>query len=107
MPVSDLDVHRAAHLLIAQFGDNALAKAREMVEAMRRRDDLEGADTWLRIIIIAIGALRASSTDARGENGGTSFGPILDCEGYPSAEASMRRVGSGPRGSQAGWPISR
>jgi hypothetical protein len=64
MPVSDLDVHRAAHLLIAQFGDNALAKAREMVEAMRRRDDLEGADTWLRIII-AIGALRAPPTDAQ------------------------------------------
>jgi hypothetical protein len=64
MPVSDLDVHRAAHLLIAQFGDNALAKAREMVEAMRRRDDLDGADTWLRIII-AIGALRAPATDAR------------------------------------------
>jgi hypothetical protein len=64
MPVSDLDIHRAAHLLIAQFGENALAKAREMVEAMRRRDDLEGADTWLRIII-AIGALRAPPTDAR------------------------------------------
>jgi hypothetical protein len=64
MPVSDLDIHRAAHLLIAQFGENALAKAREMVEAMRRRDDLEGADTWLRIII-AIGALRAPPTDAQ------------------------------------------
>jgi hypothetical protein len=28
MPVSDHDIHRAAHLLIAQCGDNAVAKGR-------------------------------------------------------------------------------
>jgi hypothetical protein len=50
MPVSDLDINRSAHLWIQQHGDQALAKAREMVEAMRRKGDEEGADTWLRII---------------------------------------------------------
>jgi len=34
----------------------ATAKAREMVERMRRKGDHEGADTWLRIIV-AIGEL--------------------------------------------------
>jgi hypothetical protein len=37
MSVSDHDIHRAAHLLIAQCGDNAVAKASEMVETMRQR----------------------------------------------------------------------
>jgi hypothetical protein len=36
MSVSDLDVNRSAHLWIQQHGDQALAKAREMVETMRR-----------------------------------------------------------------------
>jgi hypothetical protein len=61
MPVSDLDIQRAAHLLIAQYGDDAVAKARERVETMRQRGDTEGADTWLRIIV-AIGALGAPPT---------------------------------------------
>jgi hypothetical protein len=64
MPVSDLDIHRAAHLLIAQYGDNAVATAREMVETMRERGDAEGADTWLRIIV-AIGTLGTPPTDSR------------------------------------------
>jgi hypothetical protein len=64
VPVSDLDIHRAAHLLIAEWGDQATAKAREMVETMRQKGDAEGADTWLRIIV-AIGTLGAPSTGAR------------------------------------------
>jgi hypothetical protein len=64
MPVSDLDIHRAAHLLIAQYGDNAVATAREMVETLRERGDAEGADTWLRIIV-AIGTLGTPPTDSR------------------------------------------
>jgi hypothetical protein len=64
MPVSDLDIHRAAHQWIAQHGENAVAKARKMVEAMRQQGDMEAADTWLRIII-AIGALGAPPTDSR------------------------------------------
>jgi hypothetical protein len=64
MPSSDLDIHRAAHQWIAQHGDDAVVKAREMVERMRERGDPEGADTWLRIIV-AIGTLGAPPTDSR------------------------------------------
>jgi hypothetical protein len=64
MSVSDLDIHRAAHQWIAQHGDLATAKAREMVEAMSRKGDDEGADTWLRIII-AIGTLGSPPTDSQ------------------------------------------
>jgi hypothetical protein len=35
-----------------------------MVEEMRRKGDLAGADTWLRIIV-AIGTLGAPPTEAR------------------------------------------
>ena len=56
MPVSDLDITRSAHLWIQQHGEQATAKAREMVEEMRRRGNVEGADVWLRIIA-AIGEL--------------------------------------------------
>ena len=45
-----------AHLCIQKHGEQATAKAREMVEQMREKGDHEGADTWLRIIV-AIGTL--------------------------------------------------
>lgn len=57
MPVSDIDIHRAAHLWLRRHGDMAVAQARKMVEQMWRKGDAEGADTWLRIIA-AIGTLR-------------------------------------------------
>jgi hypothetical protein len=43
MPPSDLDITRTANLWIQQHGDDATAKAREMVEKMRRRGDTDGA----------------------------------------------------------------
>ena len=61
MPPSDHDVQRQAHLWLQLCGDAATAKAREMVETMRKKD---GADTWLRIIV-AIGTLGTPPTDAR------------------------------------------
>jgi hypothetical protein len=64
MSVSDLDIARSAHLFIELHGDEATAKAREMVEQMRRKGDNEGADTWLRIIV-AIGELGEPPTEAR------------------------------------------
>jgi chorismate synthase len=64
MPISDLDIHRAAHSLIQQHGDNAMAKAREMVEKMRRRGDADGAGVWLHIIGV-IDTLGTPPTDAR------------------------------------------
>jgi uncharacterized protein YegL len=63
MPVSDLDIQRAAHLWIQQHGGDAMAKAREMVERMRRKGDDEGADTWLRIIVVI--ATLGAPTNAR------------------------------------------
>ncbi len=62
MPASDLDIARSAHLYIQLHGDDAVAKAREMVEAMRAKADDEGADAWLRIIA-AIGELGTLQTD--------------------------------------------
>jgi hypothetical protein len=64
MPVSDLDIQRYAHLFIQLHRDEATAKAREMVEQMRRIGDQEGADMWLRIIV-AIGELGEPPTEAR------------------------------------------
>ena len=63
MPVSDLDIARSAHLFIQLHGDEATAKAREMVGEMRRKRDNDGADTWLRIIV-AIGELGEPPTEA-------------------------------------------
>jgi hypothetical protein len=64
MAVSDLGIARSAHLFIQLHGDQATAKARQMVEQMRRKGDNDGADTWLRIIV-AIGELGEPPTDAR------------------------------------------
>ena len=64
MPVSNLDIHRSAYLWIQQHGDQATAKAHEMVEAVRAKGDNDGADTWLRIIA-AITALGTPPTEAR------------------------------------------
>ena len=64
MSISDLDVQRQAHSWIQRHGDGAVAKAREMVEEMRRKGDHEGADVWLRVIV-AIGSLGEPPTSAR------------------------------------------
>ena len=64
MSVSDFDIQRLAHLFIQLDGDRATAKARKMVEEMRRKGDNEGADTLLRIIV-AIGELGERPTEAR------------------------------------------
>ncbi len=64
MPISDLDIARSAHQWIQLHGDDAIAKARAMVEAMRAKGDAEGADTWLRIIV-AVTTLGTPPTGAR------------------------------------------
>lgn len=61
MPASALDIARSAHQWIQLHGDEAVAKARGMVEAMRQRGDAAGADTWLRIIV----AIVAGADDPR------------------------------------------
>ena len=50
MPISGLVIHRFAHLFIQLHGEKATAKARKMMEEMRRKGDHEGANTWLSII---------------------------------------------------------
>ena len=55
---------RLAHLFTQLDGDQATAKARKMVEQMRRKGDHDGADKWLRIIV-AIGELGEPPTEAR------------------------------------------
>ncbi len=64
IPISDLDIARSAHLYIQLHGDDAIAKAREMVERMQANEDKEGADTWLRIIV-AITELGTAPTETR------------------------------------------
>ncbi len=64
MPVSDLDIARLVHQWIALRSDEAIARAREMIEAMRAKGDTEGADAWLRIIA-AITMLGTPPTEAR------------------------------------------
>jgi hypothetical protein len=42
---------RSAHLNLDRYGDQAVAKAREMVRTLKERGDNDGADTSLRIIV--------------------------------------------------------
>jgi hypothetical protein len=52
MTMSDLDIRRSARTCIFEMhGDQAVAKAREMVRTMRECGDNDSADTWLRIIV--------------------------------------------------------
>jgi len=56
MPISDVVIHRFAHFFVHLHGDEATAKARDMMEQMRRKGDQDAADTW-RQIILDIGEL--------------------------------------------------
>jgi hypothetical protein len=51
MPVSDCVIRRFAHFFVHLHCDEAAAKARDMVDQMRRKGDQDGADTWLQIIL--------------------------------------------------------
>jgi hypothetical protein len=42
---------RAAHRHLDRYGDEAVAKAREMVRTLKDHGDNDGADTWLRMIV--------------------------------------------------------
>ena len=63
MTPSDLEIVRSATLFLELHGEEAIAKARDMVRAMRERSDNDGADRWLRIIV-AIGAMRQRASGA-------------------------------------------
>src|ERR1700730_13929121 len=62
MVVSDPDIHRAARLHLERHGDEAVAKARDMVRNLKEGGDDEAADTWLRIIVAIEVLQRGSAT---------------------------------------------
>ena len=47
--ISDLDIYRAANLVIKHHGVDAAIEAARMVERMMELGDLEGRDLWLLI----------------------------------------------------------
>jgi hypothetical protein len=64
MLVSDCVIRRFAHLFAHLHGDEAIVKAREMMEQLRRKGDQDGADTWLQITM-EIGEFARVATVAR------------------------------------------
>ena len=59
--ISDLDIYRAANLLICQHGGEAPIEAARKADLMLDRGDMEGRGVWLRIKR-AIGELQAPRT---------------------------------------------
>lgn len=49
MTVSDLDIYRAAHVLVEQHGADAEVVALERYAVMTMRGDNEGVEVWTRI----------------------------------------------------------
>ena len=61
--ISDLDTYRAANLLIARHGPDALIEAARMIDRMLELGDTEGQMVWRRIRS-AIGTLQAAPNGA-------------------------------------------
>jgi hypothetical protein len=65
MPISDLDIHRAANMLIQQHGeDGATAHARNRIEDLEAAGDQDGVAAWSRILL-AIGTLSRAPSNAQ------------------------------------------
>jgi len=47
--ISDLDILRAAHLMIHEFGEDAELEAANCIDRMRRGGDWNALLTWARI----------------------------------------------------------
>ncbi len=47
---SDLDIYRAAKLLIDQHGQNAAFRAARRADALLKAGDLDGAAIWRRVV---------------------------------------------------------
>ena len=62
--LSDLDIYRAAHLMLHQYGDNAELEAAQCFDRMLRRDDCDELLTWFRIWR-TIAAMRQAPVSAR------------------------------------------
>jgi hypothetical protein len=61
--ITDLDIYRAANMLIEQHGADALIEAGRMIDRMLDHGDLEGRAVWRRIKT-AIEALQAAPKGA-------------------------------------------
>ena len=48
--VSDLDIYRAANLLVKQYGDEATINVAMIADALLEKGDLDGQRVWLRIL---------------------------------------------------------
>jgi hypothetical protein len=48
--ISDIDVYRAANLMIRQHGDDAELRAAQRVDLMLERGDRDGQLVWQRIM---------------------------------------------------------
>jgi hypothetical protein len=62
--VSELDIYRAANMLIERHGADAIIEAARMIDRMLDHGDMEGRQVWRRIKR-AIEALRAPPSGAR------------------------------------------
>ena len=92
MPISDLVIHRFAHLFIQLHREEAIAKARAMLEEMRRKADHEGADAWLYII------------EAMGELGGAiKLAPDAGAPPEAPIKQRLRRVYYGRLARARNW----
>ena len=47
--ISELDIYRAANLLIVRHGTDALIEAAKMIDRMLGQGDMEGREVWRRI----------------------------------------------------------
>jgi hypothetical protein len=61
--ISELDIYRAASMLIERHGADALIEAGRMIDRMLDQGDLEGRAVWRRIKT-AIEALQAAPSGA-------------------------------------------
>jgi hypothetical protein len=62
--ISDLDIYRAANMLIGRHGNDAVIRASQRADRMLERGDRDGQIVWLRIKR-AIEALQAPPSGAR------------------------------------------
>ena len=47
--IPDIDIWRAANLMVKRYGDEALEESRTRVDELTAAGDHDGADTWRRI----------------------------------------------------------
>jgi hypothetical protein len=61
---ADLGIIHSASLFLDLHGDEAVPEARKMATEMRAKGDLDGADTWLRVIVAIEDMRRGASRRA-------------------------------------------